>query len=175
MERLGFAFNPGGVHLARTMMVGDLAQLLDASPSSSTSNEFAAAVETQNVLGKRSAESRKLAFRHLSKLYGLDLSVPLYRAFRFLLDRETEGRPLLCLLLAYARDAMLRSSAPFICGLEENEPFHRTELESFVDDLQPGRFSKATLKSTAQNLAGTWTQSGHRVGKVKKTRRFVTA
>ena len=57
--------------------------------------------------------------------------------------------------------------------MKEGEPFERESLESFIDELQPDRFSKATLKSAAQNLAGTWTQSGHLRGRVKKTRHFV--
>ena len=46
----------------------------------------------------------------------------------------------------------------------------REDLEEFLDSKEPGRFSKATLKSTAQNINSTWTQSGHLKGKVKKVR-----
>lgn len=175
MERFGFVFEVGGVHLARTMMVDDLRQALSTGGQPATVKDFSSLIQDDNILGKRSTQSRKLAFRHLSKLYGLDVSVGLFRAFRFLYEREPEGQPLLCLLLAYSRDAILRASAPFIFALQEGEPFVREELEAFIDDLQPGRFSKATLKSTAQNLAGTWTQSGHLAGRVKKVRRHVTA
>lgn len=175
MERFGFVFDEGGVLLARTMMVDDLTQILEYSREYTTQAQFAEAIEGDNILGKRSAQARKLATRHLSKLYGLDSRIPLFRAFRFLWDREVEGRRLLCLLVAYSRDAILRCSVPFIFNLQPNEPFVREELEDFIDELQPGRFSRATLKSTSQNIAGTWTQSGHLVGRVKKARHMITA
>ena len=39
-----------------------------------------------------------------------------------------------------------------------------------IEKKYPGRFSKATLRSTAQNLSSTWTKSGHLTGKARKTR-----
>src|SRR5688572_11129512 len=101
MERFGFVFDAGGVHLARTMMTEDLMRILAVTPTSSTFEQFATAIEEENILGKRSAQSRKLALRHLSKLYGLDSSLALFRGFRFLWDRDEPGRQLLCLLVAY--------------------------------------------------------------------------
>jgi hypothetical protein len=52
--------------------------------------------------------------------------------------------------------------------------FERDQLESFIDQQQPGRFSESTLKSTVRNLAGTWTQSGHLHGHTKKERSHAT-
>jgi hypothetical protein len=43
-------------------------------------------------------------------------------------------------------------------------------METFIDGNEPGRFSEATLKSTAQNINSTWTQSGHLVGRKEKIR-----
>jgi len=43
-------------------------------------------------------------------------------------------------------------------------------LEEYLEKKYPGRFSKATLISTAQNLASSWTQTGHLSGRVKKSR-----
>jgi hypothetical protein len=43
-------------------------------------------------------------------------------------------------------------------------------MEEYIEENEPGRFSKATLKSTAQNLNSTWTKSGHMVGRAKKIR-----
>lgn len=173
LQRFGFSFEKGGAHLARTMMLNDLSVLLQNGRIEQSRDQLLSAINDDNVLGKRSAQSRKLAARHLGKLYGFDERLPIYRAFAFLWQREDCGRPLLALLIAYVRDAVLRSSAPFIFQMKEGEPFEREALESFIDQLQPGRFSAAMLKSAAQNLAGTWTQSGHLLGRVKKTRRFV--
>jgi len=173
LRRFGFTFDKGGPHLARTMMLNDLGTLLDNGRIEQPRDELLHAIEQDNVLGKRSAQSRKLAARHLGKLYALDRSVPLYRAFTVLWQREPMGRPLLALLVAYVRDTVLRASAPFIFDMKDGERFERESLESFIDQLQPGRFSRATLKSVAQNLAGTWTQSGHLHGRVKKIRCYV--
>jgi hypothetical protein len=155
------------------MMLDDLTVLLSDNRVEQSRESLVEAIEQENILGKRSAQSRKLAVRHLAKLYALDRDVPLYRAFVFLWQREPSGRPLLALLVAYVRDAVLRSSAPFILGMKDGEPFQRESLESFIDELEPGRFSQATLKSTAQNLAGTWTQAGHLRGRAKKVRSLV--
>ncbi len=76
----------------------------------------------------------------------------------------------MALLCAYARDAILRMSSPFILPAHEGDRVTREALEEFLDSIEPGRFSKATLKSTAQNINSTWTQSGHLKGKVKKVR-----
>lgn len=46
----------------------------------------------------------------------------------------------------------------------------REALEEYIDNLETGRFSPATLKSTAQNINSSWTQSGHILGRVKKFR-----
>lgn len=51
----------------------------------------------------------------------------------------------------------------------------REKLEEFIDEMEPGRFSPATLKSTAQNINSTWTQSGHLTGRVKKVRAQASA
>ncbi|MHA2067751.1 MAG: hypothetical protein ACXABY_25595 [Candidatus Thorarchaeota archaeon] len=59
--------------------------------------------------------------------------------------------------------------------LTDEQSFSREALGEYLEKQFPGRFSKATLKSTAQNLASTWTQSGHLTGRVKKRRSRATA
>ena len=109
LQRFGFSFERGGPHLARTMMLNDLTVLLEDGRVKQPRETLLSAIEDDNVLGKRTAQSRKLAARHLGKLYALDQAVPLYRAFTFLWQREPNGRPLLALLVAYIRDGVLRS------------------------------------------------------------------
>lgn len=175
LESFGFSFARSGPHLARTMMFADLQTLLAEQGVDAPSDQIMAAIVGENLLGKPSAQARKLAARHLMRLYALDPAVPLYHAFTYLWSREPAGRPLLALLVAYSRDAVLRSTTPFILEMPEGTPFDRHELQAFVDRLEPGRFSNATLTSAAQNIAGTWTQSGHLRGRVKKTRQRVDA
>ena len=100
----------------------------------------------------------------------LDPNVVVFRALRFFWQRDTDGQPVLAALCAYSRDPILRASAPFIFGFQEGATVIREALGDFIDSLEPGRFSKATLKSTAQNLSSSWTQAGHLSGRVRKVR-----
>ncbi|MCR9118473.1 MAG: hypothetical protein NXI22_16170 [bacterium] len=173
LKELGFCFDAGGTHLARTMMFDDLAQVFEHCGTSLTRDSVIQAIDEDNCLGKPSAKSRKLAARHLVKLYGFDDRFAIYRALAFLWSRDEESRRLLALLIAYARDAILRLSATFIFTMQDGDPYKRERLEEFIDEKEPGRFSPAMLRSAAQNIAGTWTQSGHLTGRSKKTRTFV--
>lgn len=172
-EEFGFCFDEGGTHLARTMMFDDLVEVFEVCGASATKESVIQAVDEENCLGKPSGKARRLAARHLVKLYGYDDSLVIYRAMAYLWSRDEASRPMLALLCAYARDAVLRSSAPFILSLKDGEPYERRSLEEFMDQLEPDRFSPAMLKSLAQNLGGTWTQSGHLTGRNKKTRTLI--
>lgn len=171
LERLGFSFERGGVHTARTMMLAELRALLSfvdaAGPAKA---DYLDAIQTANCLGKRSGKSRALTFRHLADLYALDPSLMVFRALRFFWQRDVDGQPLLAALCAYSRDPMLRATAPFVLGFQEGATVTREAMEEFIDAQEPGRFSKATLKSTAQNINSSWTQSGHLSGRFRKVR-----
>ena len=153
------------------MMLEDLQLLLSyvCSPDA-TKSDYLKAVEEDNCLGKRSGKTRKLTGGHLVYLYSLDPSVTVFRVLLYFWSRDVDGQPLLALLCAYGRDALLQTSAPFILKFIKGETVSRKSLEECIDDEFPGRFSKATLKSTAQNLNSTWTKSGHLIGKARKIR-----
>lgn len=171
LSRLGFSSGKGGVHTARTMMLQELESLLAYVENPEAKKEdYQRAVTEENCLGKRSTKTRTLTFRHLAELYSLDRTCLLFRSLLFFWSRDLPGRPLLALLCAYARDALLRSSASFILEHPESSTVSRESLEALLDAPEPGRFSKATLTSTAQNINSTWTQSGHLRGKAKKVR-----
>lgn len=162
--------------MARTMMLSELRQLLDSVPASSPLKEaYIRAIEADNCLGKRSSQTRTLTRRHLADLYGLAPDITVFRILRYFWQRDPEGRPLIACLCAYARDPLLRASAPFVLKLTYGQTFSREALEEYLERKYPGRFSKATLTSTAQNLASSWTQSGHLTGRVKKVRSQATA
>lgn len=167
----GFTFERGGTHLARSMMLEELRQLLTYVPDSASACQvFATAIISQNCLGKRSARTRKIALRHLRSLYGLDAVFPLFRAMRYFWERDPLGQPLLACLIAYARDAILRQTAPFILRMPIGEKLIRSELEEYIDQNEKGRFSPSTLRATVRNVAATWTHSGHLAGHSKKNR-----
>jgi hypothetical protein len=171
LNRFGFRNERGGAHLARTMMLEELQRLLSyVNDSKADKSQYLRAIEIENCIAKRSGRTRKLTARHLADLYALDPTLTIFRSLRYFWDRDLEGQPLLALTCAYARDSILRSSAAFIQSYLYGEKVTREALEEFIDNQEPGRFSKATLKSTAQNINATWTKSGHLKGRVKKTR-----
>lgn len=176
LERLGFSFERGGVHTARTMMLAELRALLsfvDAADAGKA--DYLEAIQTANCLGKRSGKTRTLTFRHLADLYALDPTLLVFRALRFFWQRDMDGQPLLAALCACSRDPILRATAPFVLSFQEGATVTREAMEEFLDAQEPGRFSKATLKSTAQNINSSWTQSGHLAGRVRKVRARVLA
>jgi len=79
------------------------------------------------------------------------------------------------LLTAYARDPILRITAPLIQALAEGTVISRQAVEEAIEAHEPGRFSPATLRSVAQNTNSSWTKSGHLIGTKRKTRSRATA
>lgn len=161
--------------MARTMMLSELCDILDCVPASSSIDAYIQAIEKNNCLGKRSSQTRTLTRRHLADLYALSPDTTLFRTLRYFWQRDPEGRPLIACLCACARDPLLRISAPFVLKWTDGEIFSREALEKHLEMKYPERFSQATLTSTAQNLASTWTQTGHLSGRVKKIRSRATA
>lgn len=171
LSRFGFNFKRGGAHTSRTMMLDELGALLTyVNRPDANKSEYFQAIDDENCLGKRSGKNRILTFQHLTELYSLDHSYILFRALLYFWNRDIDGQPLLALLCTYARDSIFRSTATFILTFPEGETIFRQSLEEFIDSQEPGRFSVATLKSTAQNINSTWTKSGHLVGRNRKVR-----
>ena len=171
LTRFGFSFERCGAHTSRTMMLEELGALLSyINRADAEKADYLRAIDDENCLGKRSGKTRMLTCRYLVALYSLDPSSLLFRVLLFFWNRDTSGQPLLALLCTYARDSIFRSCAPFVLEFPEGETITRESLEEFIDAIEPGRFSKATLKSTAQNINSTWTKSGHLVGRAKKVR-----
>lgn len=176
LEHLGFSYERGGVHTSRTMMLVELRALLSYVDNAEAAKaDYLEAIQTANCLGKRSGKTRALTFRHLADLYALDPSLLVFRSLRLFWQRDVDGQPLLAALCAYSRDPILRATAPFVLGFEEGATVTREAVEEFIDAQEPGRFSKATLKSTAQNINSSWTQSGHLAGRVRKVRAHAVA
>lgn len=171
IEYFGFKSKSGSTHLARTMMLEDLEALLSyVNDPEAKKTTYIHTIQEENCLGKRSGRTRTLTAKHLVVLYGLDPSITIFRGLLFFWPKDMQAHPLLALLCAYARDPLLRISAPFVLGSTEGTNVFREELEAFIELKDPGRFSKATLKSLAQNINATWTKSGHLKGRVKKVR-----
>ncbi|MDM0108675.1 hypothetical protein QTH97_27260 [Variovorax sp. J22R24] len=155
------------------MMLEDFRVLMAHTPAYATRADYSAAVVDDNVLGKPTRKARELASRHLTALYALDLANPIFRALRRLWPLDVAAQPLLALAVALARDPLLRSTQSFILGKSLGAPVPREETEAFLERTYPGRFTPASLKSFAQNVAGTWTAAGLLHGRVRKTRSMV--
>jgi hypothetical protein len=167
---LGFRYGINGTHGARTMMLDDLRVLLANIPAQSIQSDYAQAIVRDNLLGKPTKKARELALRHLITLYGFDPSNPIYRALRRLWTSDEHAQPLLAAGVALARDPLLRVTFPFFMGLPVGKNLLREEVEDFLAQACPERFSPASLKSFAQNVSGTWTAAGYLTGKSRKTR-----
>ena len=171
LSRFGFSFERGGAHSSRTMMLDELRFLLDyVGRPEAEKSDYLQAIDNENCLGKRSGKTRTLTYRHLVDLYSLDPTRVIFRALLYFWNRDIDGQPLLALLCTFARDSIFRSTAPFILKFPEGATITRESLEDFIDAQEPGRFSKATLKSTAQNINSTWTKFGHLYGRARKVR-----
>ncbi|MEG6507097.1 hypothetical protein V6B97_15820 [Nitratidesulfovibrio sp. 1201_IL3209] len=153
------------------MMLDELSILLaHVTNQYAEKDEYRFAICDSNCLGKRSGKTRTLTYRHLVDIYSLDFKNVIFRALLYFWNRDLYGRSLIAMLCAYARDAVFRSTSHFILNFPEGAIITRESLEAFIDRQDPGRFSKATLKSTAQNINSTWTKSGHVCGRVRKVR-----
>ena len=169
--RFGFSGETGGAHSSRTIMVDELSRLFaDVQDPVAERERYRFAIVEGNTLGKRSSKTRALTFRHLADLYGLDPSLLVFRGLRFFWDRDPPGQALLALQCAFARDALLRSSAPLIYSKTEGATVSRVSMENQIEMLFPDRFSAGTRKSTSQNLNSSWTKAGHLTGRSLKTR-----
>ena len=127
-------------------------------------------MEEENCLAKRSCNTHQITFTQLERLYGLDPSVPAFRALRQLWEKDAASRPLLALLCACARDPLLREAAPFILRHKPGAEVSARAVADFLEKENPGRFSPATLHSASRNIRSTFTQSGHLQGRSRKTR-----
>jgi len=175
LARFGFSFERGGAHLARSMMLDELNLLLQAVANpEATPASYQYAVIEENCLAKRSARTRQLTLRHLKSLYSLDPQNTLFRALRLFWHRDPDARGLLAFLVAYSRDSILRTSAPFVLQLRIGEAVTCPQLEAFLDQQDEGRFSKETLRAASQRILASWVRSGHFIGHVKKTRTSAT-
>lgn len=168
LNRAGIKFSGGGVHQSKTMMLTELTAFLQAAQDSLMS--AGELVIEHNVLGKPTVSARKIALARLTGLYAISKPVPLSSALFALWRQNAEGRPLLALLVALARDPLLRDSATAVLSATQGTPIRWPDIAASLETQYPERFSPTTLKSQAQNCASTWTQSGHLRGHIKKVR-----
>jgi hypothetical protein len=167
----GFRLTGGGAHQSKTMMLEELEALLVSRRTKGDELKFAAIEE--NALGKSTGNSRKLTFGHMASLYGLTEQPPLTLALFRLWRSDPEGHRLQALLVALARDPLLRETAKVVLHQPIGQTLERPNFEEALLAAFPSRFSEKMVRSMAQNCASSWTQSGHLQGFAKKVRRRV--
>jgi hypothetical protein len=174
LEEFGFKFSDGGAHISRTMMLSELSDALASVPTGSTPEDYRAAVLGRNVLGKTTDSTRKKTLRHMRELYALDEAVPIFGLLRKLTATDRgESLPLLALQVAWARDPLLRATTVPVLQATPGDRVERASLVEAFETAFPDQYSAATIKTTTQNAASSWTQAGHLHGVVKKSRRQV--
>ena len=174
-EAVGFRFGAKGTHTSRTMMFEELSQVLRATPPEAKRSDYASAIIEGNCLSKPTGATRRLSNQRLGELYGLDPAIPLFRVLRRLWELEGEGRPLLALLAAIARDPLLAATCPAIIPLPPNAEFQRDTMKRAIRAIVGNRLNDSTLEKVCRNAASSWAQSGHLEGRTFKKRRTVVA
>jgi hypothetical protein len=111
LRKLGFRWGEKGTHTSRTIMLAELQALLASCEPDAFRESYISAILNDNCLGKRTVATRRLSSQRLSELYALDPDVPLFRVMRRFWYGGGNGHPLLAMLLALARDPLLRASA----------------------------------------------------------------
>lgn len=169
-KRFGFSTSRSAGHMARSMMLPELSELLRVVAPESPSADYQRAIIDDNLLGKPTFSSREKSHRHLAHHYGLDPALTLFRLLRRFATEDPPSLPLIAATCAFCRDAQFRQSFALIKQLRSGQLLTRERMEEFLEASFPDRFSAAMKKSLAQNVITSWSQSGHLGGKTKKLR-----
>lgn len=156
-------------------MLADLTAVLEAVPATAGQESYRRAILDENALGKKTASTRLWAWKKLRELYTLDTEIPVFRLLRRFWDMDTDGRPLMALLMALTRDGLLRTSVPAISSSKLGEVVTREQVIELVVAERGDRFSKTTIDSVVGNLLSSWSQSGHLMGRTEKVRTVVNS
>ncbi len=169
----GFRTGKSGAHAGRTIMLKELALLLQAVPPEADRKAYASAIVADNCLGKRTATTRRESLKRLTELYALESRAILFRVFRDFWIRDEKSRPLLAVFLALARDALLRPTFAAVQCTPFGSEFTQQSLKEVLVESVGDRLNEVTLATVVRNAASSWTQSGHLRGHRHKTRQKV--
>lgn len=157
------------------MMLDELTAVLSAVGDGASRDDYEAAIVKDNCLGKATAATRRLTNQRLGELYGLDPRMPLFRVLRRIWFIDLQGRPLLALQCAIARDPLLAATVAPVLALAPSSDIQRDAIRAALRDAVDERLSPATLEKVIRNVASSWEQAGHFVGRTFKKRATVRA
>jgi hypothetical protein len=173
LAEFGLKFSVGGAHISRTMMLTELNAVLAAVPAGSPPEGYRAAILQRNVLGKATDSTRQKSLRHLRELYELDEATPIFGLLRKLQSMDAASLSLLALQVAWARDPLLRATTQPVMDAAEGERVETAALAQSIEAAFGDQYSELNRNKIARNAASSWTQSGHLVGRTKKTRQRI--
>jgi hypothetical protein len=168
---VGFRIGPRGTHSSRTMMLDELSLIA----SRGLNGDVKKSVLDDNVLGKSSSSGRGLTLQRLKELYSFEPTTPIFRVFAALCERDPAALPQLALLMALARDPLLRASARPVLGLAAGSQLMRDAMRGAIASVVGNRMNEAVLDKVVRNSASSWTKTGHLVGRTFKRRARVRA
>jgi hypothetical protein len=170
LEAFGFKVSEGGAHTSRTIMLKEITRLLASADARAGTEDYRRLVLSENVLGKRTQTTRQETVRRLRELYALSSKVPIFSLYRQLMKFDSQSAPLLSLLIAWARDPLLRATTPAISQASVGESVRSDDLQQALTEAYPHQYSAIILGNVARHAASSWTQSGHLTGRTKKIR-----
>ena len=173
LESFGLKFTPGGPHVSRTMMLTELGAVLTSVPQGSAVADYRAAILVRNVLGKATDSTRVESLRRLRELYALDEAKPIFGLLIKLYAIDPASLPLLALQVAFGRDPTFRATAPAVIDAAYGSRVETVRLTQAFADKFPNQNSALTQGQTGRHAASSWTQSGHLLGRTKKTRQKI--
>ena len=173
LEIFGLKFSSGGAHISRTIMLAELGAVLANVPPGSAAADYREAILDRNVLGKTTESTREKSLRHLRELYALDESTPIFGLLRRLHATDAASLPLLAVLVAWARDPLLRATTLPVMDAAVGERVEVASLAQALEAAFQDRYSELNRGKIARNAASSWTQSGHLTGHKKKIRQRI--
>jgi len=173
LEMFGLKFSSGGAHISRTMMLEEIDAVLAAVPVSSDAAVYRDAILKRNVLGKTTDSTRQKSLRHLRELYALDETTPIFGLLRKLHAIDAASLPQLAMQVAWARDPLFRATTQPVMDALEGDRVETASLAQALEAVFPNQYSEVSRNTTSRNAASSWTQSGHLVGRTKKTRQRI--
>lgn len=163
-------------HTSKTIMVDELSLLIgDSSISFTSAQEVRNLALSENLLRKQSSAAKENAIQRLIAFYALDDSIAVFRLLKHFWKFSQANRHLLAIQCATSRDPLLRISADYVLSLTPGQPFEKDKLKALIVAETKGHFGENTTNSMVRNLASSWTQSGHLLGKTGKKRSKVVA
>lgn len=154
-------------------MLNELRSVFMYCRPDATREDYLSAICEYNCLHKRTAATRKLSSQRLSELYALDPEVPLFRVVRKCWHTDRNGQAVLAILLALARDPLLRITAPPVLRMRPGDELARQQMTDALNRAVGDRLNENTLDKVVRNAASSWTQSGHLKGRGRKVRHRV--